>query len=376
MPLFFARHGSISGAMSFLSRWFPRPPLVHADTPKRPWGGDGDGGGGGGGGPRNPWSVPPGGRRQAPRPTALDEFLRKARGGGNPFSGLPSGGRDARSLWLIGVGVLVALWILFTSFHAIGQGQRGVVTFFGRYSSTLLPGYSLTLPAPISTVTMVDVQNNRLEDFPENGGENLVLTGDKNIVDLSYSVRWTIASPEDYLFQIENPKGTVRATAEAAMREVVANVTLDQALTSGRSVIEANVQRRMQEVLDDYRSGIRVQGVALKQVVPPARVTEAFKDVTAASQNAESSRNQARLYARQKLALAQGQAGEFDRIYAQYRLAPDVTRRRLYYETMEAVLARSDKTVIEAPGVTPYLPLDRQRRQAPPVEVQAGGAGQ
>ena len=368
--------------MISLSRWFPRPATIHADTPKGPWGGgNGSGGGSGGGnsggdgGPRNPWSVPPGGRRQPPRPTALDEFLKKARGGGNPFGKLP-GGAEARSLWLIGAGILVALWIVLTSFHAIGQGQRGVVTFFGRYSGTLEPGYNLTFPAPISTVTKVDVQNNRLEDFPESGGENLVLTGDKNIVDLSYSVRWTIANPEDYLFQIENPKSTVRATAEAAMREVVANVTLDQALTSGRSIIEANVQRRMQEVLDDYRSGIRVQGVALKQVVPPTQVTEAFKDVTAASQNAESSRNQARLYAQQKLALAQGQAGEFDRIYAQYKLAPEVTRRRLYYETMEAVLARSDKTVVEAPNVTPYLPLDRQRRPAPPAEVQAGGAPQ
>ena len=361
--------------MISLPRWFSRPRILHADTPKGPWGGGNDNGGGGGGGPRNPWSVPPGGRRQPQRATALDEFLRKARGGGgNPFGRLPTG-QDARSLWLIGAGILIALWIVFTSFHAIGQGQRGVVTFFGRYADTLEPGYRLTLPAPIATVTKVDVQNNRLEDFPDGGGENLVLTADKNIVDLSYSVRWTIANPEDYLFQIENPRATVRATAEAAMREVVANVTLDQALTSGRSIIEANVQRRMQEVLDEYHSGVRIQGVALKQVVPPAQVTDAFKDVTAASQNSEAARNAARLYAQQKVALAQGQAGEFDRIYAQYRLAPDVTRRRLYYETMEQVLTRSDKTVIEAPGVVPYLPLDRTRRASTP-EVQAGGAPQ
>jgi modulator of FtsH protease HflK len=159
------------------------------------------------------------------------------------------------------------------------------------------------------------------------------------------------------------------------MREVLANVTLDQALTSGRSLIEANVQRRMQEILDDYHSGVRIQGVALKQVGPPSSVTPAFKDVTAAQQDAVAARNNSQSYAQQKLARAQGEAAEFDRIYDQYKLAPDVTRRRLYYETMEQVLARSDKTVIEAPGVVPYLPLDRSRR-APSPEVQAGGTGQ
>ena len=368
--------------MNLLSRWLGRPrihsPQIHsADTPKGPWGGGGDeGGGGGGGGPRNPWSVPPGGRKPPQRPTALDDFLRKAKGsgggGGNPFSGLPSG-PNARSLWLIGVGVLVAMWIVFTSVHPIGQGQQGVVTYFGRYAGTLSPGYNFTLPAPIASVTKVDVQNNRLEDFPTGGGENLVLTADKNIVDLSYSVRWTISKPEDYLFQIEKPQDTVRATAEAAMREVVANITLNDALTKGRSVIEADVQRRMQEILDEYNSGVRIQGVALKQVAPPSSVTPAFKQVTAEQQNAVAARNEAQSYAQQKLALAQGQAAEFDRIYDQYKLAPEVTRQRLYYETMEQVLARSDKTVIEAPGVVPYLPLDKARR-APNPEVQAGAA--
>lgn len=369
--------------MAFLSRWLPparpaAPVILHADTPKGPWGGGGDGNeGGGGGGPRNPWSVPPGGRKQPPRSTALDEFLRRARattggrvGGGGGFPGLP-GGANTRSLWLIGAGILLALWVLLTSVHAIGPQQRGVVTYFGRYAGTLEPGYRLTLPAPIASVTAVDVQNNRLENFPEGGGENLVLTADKNIVDLSYSVRWTIANPQDYLFQIEKPGETVRSTAEAAMREAVANVTLDDALTKGRSVIEANVQNRMQRILDDYRSGVRIQGVALKQVVPPSSINNAFKDVSAAQQNAVAARNQAQSYAQQKLALAQGQAAEFDKVYEQYKLAPDVTRKRLYYETMEQVLAKSDKTVVETGGVIPYLPLDKARR-APAPEIQAG----
>ncbi|WP_375391311.1 FtsH protease activity modulator HflK [uncultured Sphingomonas sp.] len=361
----------------------PRPPRVQRiDTPKSPWGdgggggggSDGNGGGGGGSGPRNPWSVPPGGRKPPQRPTALDEFLRKARnagtGGGGGFGGLP-GGANAAALWKIGAGLIVLLWLLLTSIHAIGPQQRGVVTYFGRYAGTLEPGYRPTLPAPIAAVTVVDVKSNRLEDFPESGGENLVLTGDQNIVDLSYSVRWTIANPRDYVFQIANPRDTVRASAESSMREVLANVTLDQALTNGRALIEAQVRERMQRILDDYHSGISVSGVALKQVIPPQRVNEAFKDVTAAQQDAQAARNQAQSYAQQKIALAQGQAGEFDRIYAQYKLAPEVTRKRLYYETMEAVLAKSDKTLVEAPGVMPYLPLDKARR-APEPEAPAG----
>lgn len=367
--------------MSFLSGLFGRPRILSAETPKGPWGGGGDGNegggaGGGGGGPRNPWAVPPGGRKQSARPTALDEFLSKARGGGGGggmhLPGLP-GGPNARALWQIGAGILLLLWILLTSIHAIGPQQLGVVTTFGRYSGTLGPGYRLTLPAPMSRVTPVDVQNNRLEDFPEGGGENLVLTGDKNIVDLSYSVRWVVQNPENYLFQIEKPRETVRATAEAAMREVVANVSLDQALTSGRSLIETEVQNRMQRVLDDYKSGVRIQGVALKQVVPPASITNVFKDVTAASQDAVAARNQAQAYAQQKIALAQGQAAEFDKVYEQYKLAPEVTRRRLYYETMEQVLSKSDKTLVEAPGVLPYLPLDKAKR-LPEPEIQAGAA--
>lgn len=361
--------------MTFLSRWFQRPRLHAIDTPKGPWG---DGDGGGGGGPRNPWSTPPGGRKPPPRVTALDDFLKKARGGGGGggsgggFGGLP-GGAHAPVLWKLGIGVAVLLWLLLTSIHQIGPQQRGVVTYFGRFAGTLEPGYRPTLPAPIADVTVVDVKSNRLEDFPESGGENLVLTKDQNIIDLSYSVRWTVSNPQDFVFQIAEPRGTVRASAESAMREVIANVTLDQALTNGRALIEAQVQSRMQRILDDYKSGVMVQGVALKQVVPPAAVNNAFKDVTAAQQDAQAARNQAQSYAQQKIALAQGQAGEFDRIYEQYKLAPEVTRQRLYYETMEQVLAKSDKTVVESPGVLPYLPLDRARKAAP-AEPQAGAA--
>lgn len=364
-------------------RSWPRFAILNTDNkgPQGPWGGGGgnNDGNGGGDGPRNPWSLPPGGKRTRPGPSALDEFLKRARvggpgGGGGGFGGLP-GGAAPRSLWALGIGLLVLGWLIFTSFHSISPQERAVVTFFGRYSDTLQPGIRMTLPAPFNRVTKVDVQNIRTENFPENSGENLTLTGDQNLVDLNYSVRWDIKNPQDFIFQIKDPTQTVRAASESAMREVMATVELDQAIGAGRGMIEGRVRQRLQEVLDEYDSGIRIQGVAISKAGPPSSVNNAFKDVTAAQQDAVAARNQSLAYAQQIIARAQGEAGQFDRIYEQYKASPVVTRRRMYYETMEAVLAKSNKTVIEAPGVTPYLPLpELKKRQAEPEPEASAGA--
>ncbi|MET4595348.1 MULTISPECIES: protease modulator HflK [unclassified Sphingomonas] len=379
--------------MTIFSRWFRRPPILAVETPKGPWGGSGDDAGAEGGGPRNPWALPPGGRKATAKPSALDEFLKKARGnggggggGGGNFGGLPSGA-NARALWAIGAGIIVLVWILFTSFHQIGPQQRGVVTYFGRYAGTLDPGIRLTPPAPIASVEVVDVQNIRTDNFPVGDGENLTLTGDQNIIDLAYSVRWDIADPRNYVFQLAEPNSTVRAAAESAMRAVVATTTLEQAIGTGRTVIEQRVAELTQQILDDYKSGVRIQGVAIKQAAAPARIVEDFNAVTAAQQEAIANLNQSRSYAQQVVARAQGEAASFDKVYEQYRLAPEVTRRRMYYETMEAVLAKSDKTIVETPGgVVPYLPLQNGKRltdpQAPraaeptptPVPAQQGAA--
>jgi membrane protease subunit HflK len=148
------------------------------------------------------------------------------------------------------------------------------------------------------------------------------------------------------------------------MRAVVAGVALDDAIGAGRSTIEQRVELVMQQLLDNYRAGVEVQGVAIKQSDPPAAVTDAFKDVSAAQQEAQSYMNQARAYALQITAKAQGEAAAFDKVYAQYKLSPEVTRRRMYYETMEKVLSKVDKTIVEAPGVTPYLPLPEIQKRA------------
>lgn len=364
--------------MRKLTGRFQRPPILAANTPKGPWGGSGDDPDGG---PRNPWAVPPGGRKAPGKSTALDEFIRKARGsGGGPgegpggsgggFGGLP-GAPGGRTLWAIGAAILIVIWLLYTSIHPIGPQQRGVVTYFGRYTGILEPGIQITAPAPIASVRVLDVQKIRTENFPEGSGENLVLTSDQNIIDLTYSVRWDIANPRDYAFRLAQPQETVRAAAESAMRAVIADTSLDQALGSGRTGIEQRVQELTQSILNEYRAGVRIQGVAIKQAAPPQQIVDDFNKVTVAQQRAVADVNQARSYAQQVVARAQGEAAQFDKVYEQYRLAPEVTRRRMYYETMEAVLAKSDKTIVETPGVVPYLPLSKGQARPLPPEITA-----
>lgn len=346
--------------------WGARLGAVLSDNRGGPWGpGGGDGGGSGGGGPRNPWGQPPGGRRKPKGPgevTSLDEFLKKSR---DRFGrGFPP--QDGRPYWLYGLVGFLLLWIVFTSVHRIAPNERGVVTFFGEYTRTMQPGVGLSWPAPISRVQKLDVEEIRTITIPDAAGtENLILTGDQNVIDLAYSVRWNIKDPQRFLFQIAEPEQTIREVAESAMRAVVARVSLDDAIGAGRAEVEQSVEQNMQQILDDYGAGVRVQGIAINQSVPPAGVNEAFLEVSAAQQRAQSEMNNARAYALQITARAQGDAAAFEKVFTEYRAAPEVTRRRMYYETMERILSRVDTTIIEAPGVTAYLPLPEiQRRQA------------
>lgn len=370
--------------MSFTTGWGARARAFLSDS-KGPWGSGGSSNDGSGGSkppppeePKSPWGEP-GPRRRGPLPGAesgtvssLDDFLRRSRGrfgGGGAGGGFGSGPDRSVYAWaLLG---LVALWLLFTSVHSIAPEQRGVVTRFGRYSHTLPPGVGITLPSPIDRVAKVDVENIREITLGSASEETLMLTGDQNIIDIDYSVRWNIRDPELFMFELADPQETIRQVAESAMRAVIARVTLRDAMGDKRGVIEAQVMEAVQNVLDRYRAGVLVQGVAIKRADPPEAVNAAFKEVSAAQQDAQRYVSQANSYAQQLTFKAEGEAGAFDKVYAQYKLAPEVTRRRMYYETMEEVLRRVDKTIIEAPGVMPYLPLP-QPRKAPP----AAGAAQ
>jgi len=375
-----------------MKRFFGWMPGIASAMVQGPWGGKNDGpdgndgqgsggGKGGDGGPRNPWTQPGRPSGGGKGPSAIEELLRRSKesfgqgGGGGGFGNLPPR-PSSKALWPAAIGILVVLWLVFTCFHRVGPQERGVVTLLGKYSRTLSPGISLTLPAPFENVTTVDVEEIRTIDVGSTRAEseNLVLTGDQNIIDLAYSVRWNIRNPDLYLFQLADPDSSVREVAESAMRSVVASVSLDDALGAGRSEIEQQVEQRMQEILDGYRSGIRVQGVAIKQADPPTAVNDAFKAVSAAQQTAQTYLNEARAAAQQVTAKAQGEAAAFDKVYEQYRLAPDVTRRRMYYETMEGVLSNVDKTIVESGNVTPFLPLPELKRRAQQGSTAQSGA--
>ena len=321
-------------------------------------------------GPRNPW-LPPG--DTPPRRSATIEDIFRAKAGRKPGGGGGGGGGlprlpqrpDGKSWFPIIAGGVVLLWVGLTMTHMVGPKEQGVVTTFGKYSRTIEPGVSMTLPWPFQTVEVTDVTSINRFTIPEGEGEKLMLTSDQNLVDLSYLVRWNIKNLKLYSFQLADPDQTVREVAEAAMRATVAEVPLRDAMGgAGRAAIEQNVRSRMQGVLDAYRSGVQIQGVEIKKADPPQKVISAFQEVTAAQQNAQRDISTAQGWAQQITARAQGDAAAFDKVYEQYKLAPDVTKRRMYYETMERVLGANDKVIVQSQGVTPYLPLPELRRKA------------
>lgn len=367
---------------------------------KSPWGGgdkggppEGDGSREGDGGsspepprgPRNPW-LPPGG--PPPRRSASLEDLfrpkdggqRSSGGGGGSFGGkfprMPQR-PDGKSWTSLILGGLVLFWLFSGSVHMLGPKEQGIVTTFGSYSRTINPGVSWTLPWPIQSVDVTDVTSIRRDTIPDSDAEKLMLTSDKNLVDLSYLVRWNIKSLELFKFRLDDPENTVKEVAETSMRATVGEVKLADVIGgAGRGRIEQNVRVRMQAILDGYKAGVLIQGVELKKTDPPEKVVTAFQNVNVAQQQAEKYQADARAWAGQVTAIAQGEAAAFDKVYAQYKLAPEVTRRRMYYETMERVLRNNDKVVVEANGVTPYLPLPELRRKPAPVQAPPAAGGQ
>ncbi|VVT06217.1 protease modulator HflK [Erythrobacter sp. EC-HK427] len=339
-------------------------------------GGDGSSGGSGGGsdnGPRNPW-LPGGG--DGPRRSANIEDIFKNRGPEGPRRGggggprgpnfrLPErpGGKSWLPVIIVGI---VGVWAIFSSVHIVQPSEKGIKTWFGgAYAGDLNDGINFTAPWPIMTVDIENTDQIRELPIGDQGGDNLILTGDQNLVDLSYLVRWRVSDLVQYRFELENPENTLREVAEAAMRAAVAETTLDNVLSGeGRASVQLHVRTRMQQILDAYGAGIAIDGVEINRTEAPEEVIEAFNDVLAARQNREQALNEARRYEQQLLAQAQGDAAQFNEIYEQYVLAPEVTRRRLYYETMETVLRGTDKVIVEAEGVTPYLPLPEVNRRA------------
>lgn len=383
-----------------------------------PWsnqsGGSGGGGGGpwgqrGGGGGGGPWGQGPGGSGGG-SPPDLEEILRRSQDRLKDL--LPGGNLGGRGLAL-GILALIVIW-LFTGWYIVRPNEVGLNLRFGKYIGKTGEGLNYNWPYPIGSVikpqvtnvittevgfrTIESVRTSRQTDV---GEESLMLTGDENIVDIDVIVQWQIdpAAPENYVFNIQDPPGTVKAVAESAMREVIGQRNIQPVLTTDRAAIETEVRQLMQETLDSYKAGVQIRLVQLQKVDPPQQVIDAFRDVQAARADQERLRNEAQTYANrvvpesrgraaqlvqsaeafkeQTVAEARGQASRFNAVYLQYKAAPAVTRERLFLETMERVLGGTDKIILDQRGngqsVVPYLPLNElQQRRAAPGAPQAG----
>ena len=346
-----------------------------------PWSNQGGGGGGpwGSGGSKGPWGSGP--QVPGPKPPDLEELLRRSQ---DKLKGvLPGGNMGGRGFALIVLGAVV-LWGV-SGFFRVEPDELGVVMRFGKQVREVEPGLNYHLPYPIETVLTpkalqvrkIDVgmrivedarRGTTVRDVPE---ESLMLTGDENIVDVDFSVLWKVKPLHvgDFLFNIQNAEGTVKAVAESAMREVIGRSNIQPVLTGARQNIENAVQELMQKTLDQYGAGILIQQVQMQKVDPPTQVIDAFRDVQAARADAERAQNEAQTYANrivpeargraaritqdaeayraQTVAEANGQTARFLKIYEEYKKAPDVTRRRMYLETMERVFGSMNKVIMD-----------------------------
>ncbi len=379
-----------------------------------PWSNQSGGGGGGPWGPKNqgPWG---GGPQGGGGPPDLEDLLRRSQDklkGMLPGSGGSIGGR---SIALITLGAL-GIWLL-TGFYTVRPDEVGINLIFGKYVGKTSEGLRYNLPYPIgnvikprvTTVNTIEIglrstdaqrrvtQRNIVE-------ESLMLTGDENIVDIDFTVQWQVdpAKAENYVFNLQNPDAAIKAVAESAMREVVGRRNIQTILTVDRGAIETEVRTLMQDTLNGYGAGVEIRLVQLQKVDPPAQVIDSFRDVQAARQDQDRLRNEAETYAsrivpeargestriiqgaeaykERSINEAQGAASRFVAVFEQYRKAPEITRERMFLETMERVFGGMDKVIIDqkqgGSGVVPYLPLDQlqQRRQPGPAAGQNQGA--
>jgi membrane protease subunit HflK len=362
----------------------------------------------GGGGPwrpqgQGPWGQGPSGGNSGRQPPDLEDMVRRLQarlggwfGGGEGFSG-------KAILFFVLLGVLG--W-LATGLYTVQPKEVGLNLVFGRYVGTVGPGLNVNWPYPIGDYIKVQVLGTNTMEIGVSGtnavgrtpsrpnDEGLMLTGDDNIVDIDFSVQWQVdpARPQDYAFNIEDPEGTIRAVAESVMREVIGKRNIQAILTTDREPIQQQVKNSMQEILDSYKAGVQIQIVNLLKDLPPQEVMAAFQDVQAASIDQKTVQNQAATYASKVVPEAKGQASQitqaaeayrartvaeakgaasrFDQVYAEFKNAPDVTRERMYLETMERVFGSMDKVILDqgagqgGSSVLPYLPLGELQRRA------------
>jgi len=360
-----------------------------------PQGGAGRGPGkGSGDGPRRPGgSGPrPGGPRGSGPGPEIEDILRRLNDRARDFFRDPNGQGVRPAAVAAAGGVLVALWAL-SGIYVVQPQEAAVITTFGAYSRSEGPGLRYHLPGPIERVEKVSVTSLKRLDV---GGtpadpledESRMLTGDENIVDLQFTVQWRVSDAAKYLFQIRDTEDTVKDVAESAMREVVGQTGLQAILTTGRGQVQTRAEELMRRTLQRYGAGVDIVEVQIRSAGPPKDVVPAFQRVASAGQEAESAINEANTYRNrvineakgdasrivqsaqgyreQSIREAEGDAARFNQLYEQYRRAPAVTRQRLYTETMERVLQKSKKIIVDGKGATAPIILPPEAFRVPP----------
>ncbi len=357
-----------------------------------PWGPRGGNGGNGNGG------GPFGGRGGSQQGPDLEDLLR--RGQDRIRSFLP-GNLGGKGLLLVALAA-IALWV-FSGVYTIAPEEQGLVLRFGEYDRTTDPGLHLHAPYPIEKVIKVPVLTVRRVEVGDRGNqrveaESLMLTGDENIIDVSFMVQWQVQDAEAFAFNIRNPDDTVKLASESAMREVIGDSNIAAALAEGRQKVASEAAVLLQSILDDYRTGILVTELLLQRADPPSAVIDDYRDVQRARADKERVINEAQAYGNRIVPQARGQAAQlraeaqaykeqvvaradgaaqrFIAVFEQYRLAKDVTRTRIYLETLEAVFSDMTKVIIDSSGagVVPYLPLPEIQRRV--VGARSGETGQ
>jgi len=330
-------------------------------------------------GQRDPWN-----RNRQGGKSPLDDLLNNAR------KRLGKLGQGPGSLFT-GVLVLLVVGLLFSSYTIVGARQTGVVLRFGEYSRTLPPGFHLKLPQPIESVTKVEATRIRSVN-----DKVAMLTRDENIITIDFTVQYQVDDSRKYLFSLNDPDGTIGAAAEAAVRSVIGSSDMDQILSAAGASLVAQAQETLQKTLDSYDSGLRVTEVSFQNVAPPNEVKDAFDDVNNAREDKQSIENAALAYASkvvpvargdaariaaeaagykaERVARATGDAARFELLLKQYKAAPEVTRKRLWLETMEQVMAKNPK-VIDGSGGRNIINLPAPQGSPAPAQPDAGTTG-
>jgi membrane protease subunit HflK len=364
-----------------------------------PWNNNSGGGGwkGGGGGP---WGGGP--QQRGPQPPDLEELLKRSQD--RLRNVLPGGGRSNALIVVLVVAAIAVIWI-YNSLYMVQPDELGQELVFGKPKTEVSTQGLHFIFWPVETVEMVSTRVQReflgSDAARRNSTDtNLMLSGDQNIVEINFSVLWRVKEPKKYLFDISEPEAFLRRVAESAMRELVGRSSAEEVRTERRAEVEEGVKELLQRTLDNYSAGMTVVGVQLERADPPAEVADAFEEVQRAQQDLDRFQREAEQYANKRLGDARGQAaqisetaigykqqvvaeaeGESQRflsVLAEYQRAQDVTRKRLYLETVERVFQNSNKIILSegtAQGVLPYLPLDQLQPRGRPAPVAPAQTG-